>query len=528
MAKPRPVGEDFAYFILALASLSSVLASCKRLPMTLTLAMLRCPDNVAPETRSVAGGEFSIGRGPENDWVLPDPERGLSKQHCLFAFRAGGWQVADLSTNGTFLNREAIGRGQVRDLRDGDRLSFGAYEIEVDIADAAASRRPAGGDPFAARRSAAPELFALDPFATPAGRAEAGLAPDPLLGGAPGADPFAPALAPGGINLPADFDPLAPDPGDRDLRGPVQSDHTPHIEDAFSPPAARSVLPDDWDRDVGSPGLAPPRAAPAEPLPPASFVPQPQPAPLPRQGQPPATAAAAPVAAPAAAPAAMPAAGVGPATAAPAPRAQPVAPPAAAPQSDLLAAFLRGCGSADFHPADPVAAMEALGAAFRAFVAGLRQAMIARAAVKGEFRIEQTMIRSRGNNPLKFSADDDDAMAALLGVGRRSDMGVAEAVGDALRDIRMHELATVAAMQAAVRALLAEFAPARLRQAAEHGGLALLSAQRKAAAWDAFEALHARISQALLDDFDSVFGKAFARAYERAIGEISTREPDAP
>lgn len=492
--------------------------------MSLTLAMLRCPDNVAPETRAVAGGEFSIGRGPENDWVLPDPERGLSKRHCVFAFRAGGWQVADLSTNGTFLNREgeAIGRVQARDLRNGDRLSFGAYEIEVHIAEAAPSRRPSGAaDPFAARRSAAPELFALDPFATPSGRAEAGFAPDPLLGGAPGGDPFAPALAPGGISLPPDFDPLAPDPADREMRGPVQADHTPHIEDAFSPPAARSVLPEDWDRDFASTGLAPPRGPAAEPMPPAP-IPRPQPIPQPIlrpvQGQPTATAAA------------TSAAAMGPATAPPPPpRAQPIpAPPPAAPESDLLAAFLRGCGRTDLHPADPTAAMETLGAAFRAFVAGLRQAMIARAAVKGEFRIEQTMIRSRGNNPLKFSADDDDAMAALLGVGRRSEMGAVEAVGDALRDIRLHELATVAAMQLAVRALLAELEPAKLRQSAEHGGLALLSAQRKAAAWDAFEALHARISQALLDDFDSVFGRAFARAYERAIGEISAREPDAP
>ena len=63
--------------------------------MSLTLAMLRCPDDVAPETRTVAGGEFSIGRAPENDWVLPDPERALSKRHCVLTFLAGGWQVAD-------------------------------------------------------------------------------------------------------------------------------------------------------------------------------------------------------------------------------------------------------------------------------------------------------------------------------------------------------------------------------------------------------------------------------------------------
>jgi type VI secretion system FHA domain protein len=189
---------------------------------------------------------------------------------------------------------------------------------------------------------------------------------------------------------------------------------------------------------------------------------------------------------------------------------------------------LRGAGLAEMRPADPAATMEALGAAYRAVVSGLRQAMIARAAIKGEFRIEQTIIRSRGNNPLKFSADDEDALAALLGAGRHSDMDAVAAVTDALRDIRLHELASVTAMQSAVRALLAEFDPGRLRQTAEHSALRLMTGQRKADAWDAFEALHARITQALMDDFDSVFGKAFARAYERAIAEISAREPGSP
>ena len=480
--------------------------------MTLTLSMLRCPDNVAPETRTVSGGEFSIGRGPENDWVMADPE--LSKRHCLLAFRADGWQIADLSTNGTFVNRDAepIGRDQTHDLRDGDRLRFGAYEIEVHIDSAAPAQRPAAtSDPFAQRRPAAnPEFFALDPFATPSGRAPGdALGPDPLLGHGSGEDPFLTGLGSGSASLPADYDPLAPDPVDREFRGPIQSDHTPHIEDAFSPPAARSVLPEDWDREVNPQIPATAQAAIAEPGPP----------PVPMRTAP-ETAAPTSVTEPGARPEPVQSPAPPPAVAAAA------APPQAA--NDLLAAFLRGAGIADLRPVNPAAAMEALGAAFRAVVGGLRQAMIARAAIKGEFRIEQTMIRSRGNNPLKFSADDEDALAALLGVGRHTDMDAVAAVSDALRDIRLHELASVVAMQSAVRALLAEFDPARLRQSAERSALRLMTGQRKADAWDAFEALHARIAQALVDDFDSVFGKAFARAYERAIGEISAKELGAP
>ena len=171
--------------------------------------------------------------------------------------------------------------------------------------------------------------------------------------------------------------------------------------------------------------------------------------------------------------------------------------------------------------------MEALGSAFRALVSGLRLAMIARSAIKGEFRIEQTMIRSRGNNPLKFSADDDDALVALLGAGRRTEMGPAEAVADALRDMRLHEIATVAAMRSAVRALFLRFEPVKLRAAAEHGGLNVMPMQTKARAWDAFEDAYAQISQALVDDFDGVFGKDFARAYERALNEALAKEPAA-
>src|SRR5262249_45380106 len=155
-------------------------------------------------------------------------------------------------------------------------------------------------------------------------------------------------------------------------------------------------------------------------------------------------------------------------------------------------------------PADPIAAMEALGAAFRELIAGLRLAMIARSTIKGEFRIEQTMFRSRGNNPLKFSADDDDAMLALLGAGRRTELGPAEPVADALRGMRLHEIATIAAMRSAIQGMISRFDPAKLRRASEQGGLNLVPVQRKARAWDAFEALFAQTSRALIDEFDGV------------------------
>jgi predicted component of type VI protein secretion system len=368
--------------------------------MTLALSILAGPDDAVPQKRVSPGAPFSLGRAPDSDWMLADPQRHLSKRHCTIAFRDSFWEVTDHSTNGTFLNaeREAIGHGGVRDLRDGDRLRLGGYEIAVAIAEAA------------------PEMRVDTPL--------------PELG----------------ANSALAFDDLEADP----FEGPPQQDHSPGIEDAFVAPRPVVLLGEDWDLgDSALPALAPE-----------------------------------------------------------------IAPPDAA---DLMGAFLRGAGLLDVRPPDSVAAMEALGAAFRAFACGLRETLAALAAVKSEFRIEQTLIRARGNNPLKFSASDNDALLALVGVGRRSDTGPAEAVAEAFRDIKLHELAVMAAMQTAVRGMLRELAPEKLRDGAGSG---VLASHRKVRAWDAFEAAHARMTRALSDNFDSAFGRAFARAYEQALREI--------
>ena len=470
--------------------------------MGLTLLMLRCPDAVAPERRQVSGGEFSIGRGPDNDWILSDPERHLSKRHCQLAFRSGQWQLADLSANGTFLNHAAapVG-GTAQPLRSGDRITFGAYEIEAVIEeDSFAAGRPQPGQANLSQESnfLASNAFnpgSLDPFAEPP-PPRLPFGADPLLRAGPAED------GAGGIRLPSDFDPLdaRADPFD----GPVQPDHARAINQAFRPPPMSAApIPDDWDLDLPA---APPSAAPPGLSPPSTASPsiaRPlSPAPLPAPSSPPLHVNA-PLHGAAMDPAPLHAA-------LPAPPAVPPGAPFESDEAALLAAFLRGAGLAEATLPDPVGTMERTGAAMRATVSGIRQALIARATIKGEFRIEQTMIRTTGNNPLKFSAGDDDALAALLGAGRRNTMPPAEAVTDALRDMRLHELATVTAMQAAVRALLAEFDPASIDRQAGKSGLGVVPVSAQGAGLGGVRgAMHATIvSQALADDFDGVFGKS--------------------
>jgi type VI secretion system protein ImpI/type VI secretion system protein len=542
--------------------------------MALLLSVLRCPDFAVPEQRRVPGGDCTIGRGADCDWVLPDPEGVLSRRHCVLEFRSGGWQVRDLSTNGTFLNHavEPIGRDRVRPIEDGDRLRLGGYEIELRIEQDAADPAPAWGGGAAAGPGWAAQDAAADPGWDP-------LAPPPPVGGAPAA-------------LPDDFDPFAEDAA-------PMPDHRPSVEDVFVPPRMVPAAPgagggtsgaapaagpgDDWDLDLSPPGgapappggaraldewdLSPPvapvlssgpatrvagqRAAPPPVPPVASPGPAAPPtvapgqapaqddaepfaeatpptaAPLPATPKPtPAVSAAAvpatpePPAAsrlpPAAAIAVPAAAPHGRGEAAPAQAARAVATPAGtAPSGDGLAAFLAGAGLSPGAlagaVADPDATLRGLGAAFRSVVAGLRALLIARADVKREFRIEQTVLRAAGNNPVKFAATDDAAVLALAAQGAQ---GV-RAVEETIADLTAHQVATLAATQAAARALLERLAPAGL-EAEVKGGGSLFGASREKLLWDAYKKLHQQVVEQFEDDFDSAFGKAFARAYEQA------------
>lgn len=81
----------------------------------------------------VSGG--SIGRSPDNDWVLPDAMRYVSAHHARVQFRDGHYYLEDLSTNGVFVNEvpEALaklGSSGYR-LKNGDVLRVGDYEIVV-------------------------------------------------------------------------------------------------------------------------------------------------------------------------------------------------------------------------------------------------------------------------------------------------------------------------------------------------------------------------------------------------------------
>jgi len=84
------------------------------------------------EVRTLQREEVRIGRGNENEIVLPDFS--VSRRHAAFRLESEGWAVHDLmSTNGIQVNRVSVKRAL---LRPGDKVKIGVFELAVEeIAD---------------------------------------------------------------------------------------------------------------------------------------------------------------------------------------------------------------------------------------------------------------------------------------------------------------------------------------------------------------------------------------------------------
>jgi len=203
--------------------------------------------------------------------------------------------------------------------------------------------------------------------------------------------------------------------------------------------------------------------------------------------------------------------------------AQPVA--GGTPAMELYAAFLQGAGL-DPNSAGQVdvnKAMHDYGMLFRAVVQGMMEVLMARTSLKSEFRMPLTTIRPVENNPLKYSPGVDDALYNLFVVKGRGYLDPVDAIEEGFTDIRNHQMAMMAGMQAAFRELLEIFHPDKF-EVSEKGGrrVSLVSVSRKSKAWDAFREFYEKTAADPDSSFQNLFGENFAIAYEEQIRRLST------
>ena len=169
------------------------------------------------------------------------------------------------------------------------------------------------------------------------------------------------------------------------------------------------------------------------------------------------------------------------------------------------------------------ALMEIQGHVYREIVQGMMEVLRARFELKNEFRMRQTQIHQKENNPLKFIAHVDDALEYLLLKRSPGFLTPTAAFREAFQDIKDHQVAMVVGMRAAFDALLKRFDPDQLEQRFTRADkiVNMMPLSRKANCWEHYQEWYKDIVAAADDDFQGLFGSEFTRAYEEQMARLS-------
>jgi len=248
------------------------------------------------------------------------------------------------------------------------------------------------------------------------------------------------------------------------------------------------MLPDDWDRaDSGAFAIEP-----AEPKRPESPQPRPEPRPTPPAGR------------------------------APAPAPPPLPAPAAAGGQIDLAAVIAGVGL-DHAAASPEFARD-FGKILRIVVEGLMDVLRARRDLKREMNLGMTMLQPAENNPLKFSANIEDALHNMLVKRNAAYLGTVDAFEDALDDVRNDQMAMLVGMRAAFEMMLQEFDPDRLQQDFDQRGRnAIVATPAKMRYWDQYREKFRDMVKDPERCYRDLFGDEFAAAYDAHLKQMKSR-----
>ena len=450
----------------------------------------------------------TIGRLADNSWSLPDPY--VSSRHAVIRYRDGTYYIEDTSTNGVFVNSpdNQLVKGQPYALHSGDWIFIEPYEIRVSITSDAPKSASSPFDgffgPVPGPSTPPGDLRVSDPFGDPLpppmpGRSRGMPAadifgsPDPL----PVVDEEVDPLKALGFGEPKRTPQNVPSAADLGRNSPL-SEHYQAPQPVPAPPPgeprAPGFIPLDYDPlapDASLPGVAPPRRAPVPAKPVAP--------------RPPAQHGSAP---PPAAPAV--------------PRPEPRRAPARAEGGDL-AAVLAGAGLE--HVAATADLARSFGQILRVVVAGVMDILQSRQRIKSEFRMGVTTFKPADNNPLKFSANVDDALHNLLVKRNAAYLGPVEAFEDAFDDLRHHQMAMLAGVRVAFEAMLADLDPDRLQEEFDRQLKkgALLSVPAKMRYWDLYrDKIHDMVKDPETT-FRDLFGEEFAKAYEEQLRRLKAQ-----
>lgn len=416
---------------------------------------------------------LTIGRSEQCLWCLPDPERVISSQHARIEIINGQFCLFDTSTNGTFVNRsvESITQSKPYVLCDGDLIAIGEYEIQVRISAATgqSGREKTVHGHQKNRQASYADMPPVIAHSEHDEHLEFGVKVQPLIDTHSRASLAASATS-------------------------LDSVLNSNLDDALVfPNQDRNIgIPEDWQSinmtaPVGGQELtAAVQEAPAHKMVDPVLVSDARPADM----------------------------------------------SVSAPQSHqsrdvssneaaLLNAFLEGLGvSKDLVSQDnPMKWWKQLGGITRDSLDGLMTTLHNRSSFKESSRINQTTFRRNENNPLKFSANTEDALYNLLLRNSAGFMPPERAIKEAFLDLERHETALHEAHEGSIKSFLTLFEPNRIESENQYSGRfeKYSNLFEKQKYWKRYCHLFEQIRTEINDDNREIYMDDFVKAYEQSL-----------
>jgi len=368
-------------------------------------------------------GGGTIGRSLQNDWILPDPDRYISSRHATIDYKGGIYYLADISSNGVYVNdeMEPIGKGNPRRLFDGDRLRLGDFEIEVSVDSGESLVMPLEEEPSVAPDNI--EQF-VDEDVIKTGMKL--LDEEELTGD----QEFQSALFGGGAE-----EKVEPEP-----------EPAPSIKDEIKQVGKKTADVVDVTAE------------------------------------------------------------------------------------DLFDSFLDGLGMnrVELHPSvNRPEMMLTAGQVLREFVKGATDLLSSRANLKNTFRLDQTTVLPRHNNPMKFSENTNDLLKQLLVGSEGEYLGAQDSIREVCRDLINHQNAFLDAMNSAFIEFADRFDPDELKEGFDRTmGNKMFSFMSNMKYWQLYCDLYPIITEKGGGRFPQMFAEEFVKAYERQVAEYLRHDRD--
>ena len=187
-----------------------------------------------------------------------------------------------------------------------------------------------------------------------------------------------------------------------------------------------------------------------------------------------------------------------------------------------LAAFVRGVGIDPMMiPSDNREEwFEQLGESFSLMLVGLMETLHNRAVFKQTNRLSHTAFRKSENNPLKFSANLEDAIHNLYNRQTASFLKPNAAIKEAFNDIESHEQALMKGVEGTVSSVMSLVEPTSIYSDALAKDTVInkvIPARKYAQSWKRFEDIHEKLSDDIINKESPFYLEDFAKHYELAL-----------